>query len=491
MEPALSLIPHIVKDSFDFIQRLEKQCHNNTLLSTCDIKSLYTNIRHDLFLTAIEYWIEHLQNNLPLLERFTKQFVLEGLSIILKFNYFYINKSLFHQIKGTAMGTKFAVVGSNLVVAYKEIKLFALLPQVYPQDFVDFLLRNYFRFLDDIFHKWLENFDIKKFYDLINSLDEDLKFIFENPSRTLNFLDIQLKIVNDALVFDIYYKPTNSFNYLTYSSCHPSHTKNNIALSLAKRIINIVTDNREKRLSELKKHLIERNHPPEITDYTFTKCFQPKLNNSKDLEKIIFTRTFNPNHVINLNKLTRSLENIRSNELKQCFQNKTVQLATRQPKNLRKILTKAKFEENPLPSPVKEVVFFPCNDCIYHGCGYFKPCKYFQFKVNDKSMIWHYKRYFNCDSKNVIYILMCNTCDWFYLGQTISLKQRIRKHKSDVFHPQNSFCKKCSEHLRDCSKMKEPFFRIYPFLYESKKELREFKEKRFIMRWKPQLNTYQ
>ena len=168
MEPALSLIPHIVKDSFDFTQRLEKQCQNNTLLSTCDIKSLYTNIRNDLFLTAIEYWIEHLQNNLPLLQRFTKQFVLEGLSIILKFNYFYINKSFFHQIKGTAMRTKFAVVGSKLVVAYKEIKLFALLPQIYPQDFVDFLLRNYFRFLDDIFHKWLEDFDIKQFYDLIN-----------------------------------------------------------------------------------------------------------------------------------------------------------------------------------------------------------------------------------------------------------------------------------------------------------------------------------
>ena len=111
------------------------------------------------------------------------------------------------------MWTKFAVVGSNLVVAYKEIKLFALLPQIYPQDCVDFLLRNYFRFLDDIFHKWLENFDIKQFYDLINSLDENLKFIFKNASRTLNFLDIRLKIVNNTLVFDIYYKPTNSFNY--------------------------------------------------------------------------------------------------------------------------------------------------------------------------------------------------------------------------------------------------------------------------------------
>ena len=58
------------------------------------------------------------------------------------------------------MGTKFAVVGSNLVVAYEEVKMFALLPQLYPQDFVYFFIRNYFRFLDEVFHKWLDNFDI-------------------------------------------------------------------------------------------------------------------------------------------------------------------------------------------------------------------------------------------------------------------------------------------------------------------------------------------
>ena len=63
MEPSLSLIPYIGKDSLDFMQRLEKQCQINTLLSICDIKSLYTNICSSLFLPAIEYWIEHLQNN--------------------------------------------------------------------------------------------------------------------------------------------------------------------------------------------------------------------------------------------------------------------------------------------------------------------------------------------------------------------------------------------------------------------------------------------
>ena len=65
METTLCLIPHIVKDSFDFMQRLENLSQNNTLLSMCDIKSLYTNISHYLLLTAMEYWIEHFQNNLP------------------------------------------------------------------------------------------------------------------------------------------------------------------------------------------------------------------------------------------------------------------------------------------------------------------------------------------------------------------------------------------------------------------------------------------
>ena len=39
------------------------------------------------------------------------------------------------------MGTIFAVVSSNLTVAYFEIKMFALLPQIYPRDIVDYFVR--------------------------------------------------------------------------------------------------------------------------------------------------------------------------------------------------------------------------------------------------------------------------------------------------------------------------------------------------------------
>ena len=80
---------------------------------------------------------------MPLLRRFTSAFILEKLPIILEFYYFYINNYFYHQVKGTAMGTLFAV-WNNLTVAYFEEKMFAILPQVYPKDFVDFFIRQLF-----------------------------------------------------------------------------------------------------------------------------------------------------------------------------------------------------------------------------------------------------------------------------------------------------------------------------------------------------------
>ena len=91
LELSLSFITHILKDSFDFLERLDAICTEDNLLSSCDIKFLYTNIRHGVFYKAIDYWIEKLINEIPLLRRFTKAFILERLSIILEFNYFYVN----------------------------------------------------------------------------------------------------------------------------------------------------------------------------------------------------------------------------------------------------------------------------------------------------------------------------------------------------------------------------------------------------------------
>ena len=59
-------------------------------------------------------------------------------------------------------------------------------------------------------------------------MDSDLQFIFEKFKTATDFLDIHSKVTDNIWKFDIYHKPANSFSYLNYSSCHPTHTGNKI-----------------------------------------------------------------------------------------------------------------------------------------------------------------------------------------------------------------------------------------------------------------------
>ena len=129
---------------------------------------------------------------------------------------------------------------------------------------------------------------------------------------------------------------------------------------------------------------------------------------------------------------------------------------------------------------------FRCKNCKYHRLGYIQPCSSFSFGKNGK-FLWEYRRCFSCNSKNVIYILKCRGCWRFYIGETKDLKPRTRKHKSDIKHPKNSFCRVLSEHLRSCSRA--PHFSIYPVLYVDNQQRRRFIEKRLIQQYQPTLNV--
>ena len=74
---------------------------------------------------------------------------------------------------------------------------------------------------------WKKSIDVSTLWELINSLDPDIKFISKNVSTAVNFLDVSCSIKNDQHIFDIYHKSTHSFSYVHYCSCHPQHTKIN------------------------------------------------------------------------------------------------------------------------------------------------------------------------------------------------------------------------------------------------------------------------
>ena len=487
LKPIVDMLPQVLQDSFDLIERTETTVAENVLLGSCDIKSLYTNISADLAFRAIDFWISKYGDSVPTFQRFNKNFVLGALQIVLDCNYFLFNDYYVKQIKGFAMGTKAAVVCANLIVGFLELRMFDLLPTIYPQDVVDFIIRNYFRFLDDIFYKWLEEFDVSYFYQIFDELDEDLKFIFSQLSRKSNFLDIHFKIIGNEMILNLYYKPTDSHNYLNYTSAHPLHTRNNIALSLAKRIVKIVSDNRDEALDALKNYLIARDHPEHSINDAFSRVFQPRRH-APDGEILVFISTYNQKHRFHTKVIKDIVTELPSQKMRKIFGGTKVVMGTRQPSSLRKMLTKSNFSLNPVKKSPRVVGLFGCpGSCKYERKGYLRPCTSFNFGRNGE-FHWEFNRFFNCDSRNVIYLLQCNWCWKFYIGETGDFKQRTSLHKSNAKLPENSNCKTLSWHLNRCSRLREPYFHIYPFYFVNEMHHRRFIEKRFIHLYKPPLN---
>ena len=484
LKPIITYIPWILRDSFDFVDRCNHSVPEGTLLGTADIKALYTNLSKELVFTAIEYWVNRYLPLIPILQRFGLQFIIDGLEIILEHNYFLFDDEFYQQIHGFAMGTKAAVNCANLSVGYLEVKWFERLPRFYPQDFVQHIIECYFRFLDDVSYEWLEEFDVKPFQDSCNEMDQNLVFIFAELSKEQNYLDINVKVEGHELKLDIYKKPTDSFNYLHYGSCHPDHTKDNIALSLAKRIIRIASHDPGPKLQDLKNNLILRGHPESKIKEAFSKVFSPKKRDKAE-DTIVFTCTHNPSESFVRKDITGIFNDMKGDQMKKAFKDCRVIVGTRQSKSIRQHLIKSKFSKK---STIKKISgMYACRrNCKYHRMGYIQPCKAFRFGKNDQ-FSWEYRRHFTCDAKNVVYVLKCRHCWRFYIGETSDFKQRTRKHKSDIKHPKNSNCRVLAEHLRNCSLT--PQFHIFPILYVDERERRRFVEKRLIKYFQPPLNV--
>ena len=484
LKPILSYIPHILRDSFDFVERCNHAIPDDTLLGTADIKSLYTNLSKELVFAAVEYWVNRYIALIPILQRFGLQFILDGLEVFLNHNYFMFDDEYYQQIHGFAMGTKAARNCADLGVAYKEVIMFDSLPQFYPRDVVEHIINNYFRYLDDLFYEWLKQFDVRPFQNSLNQMDTNLLFIFSELRKQQDYLDVDVRVNGYELELDIFRKPTDSFNYLNYESCHPSHTRNNIALSLARRIVRITSGDPGQRLAELKHNLIKRGHPVRNIDEAFARIFSPRVSD-KSSEAIVFSCTHNPTQWFDRKQVSGVFENLNSDSVKKTFKDCRVVIGTRQPKALRRLLIKSRFTRSRIVTRKVSPGLFGCKGCKYHRLGYIRPCKSFTFGKDGK-FLWEYRRYFTCNSKNVIYILKCRGCWRFYIGETKDLKQRTRKHKSDVKLPRNSFCRALSEHLRTCSHA--PHFSIYPVLFVDNQQRRRFIEKRLIQQYQPSLN---
>ena len=218
-----------------------------TLLVTWDVKSLYTNIPHDGGIEACDYFLRqnHFTDN-------KRETILTFINLVLTCKNLTFQGKHFIQQTETAMGTKMAPSYANLYMGHLEDRL---LRQATEKPLV------WFRFIDDIFFIWTHGKEkLTQFFNQCNIFDPHIKFERTSSNTKIPFLDVQVINDNGKISTDLYTKPTDTHQYLNWTSCQPRHTKTSILYSLALRLRRICSNNHffEKRAHELQNVLLDR-----------------------------------------------------------------------------------------------------------------------------------------------------------------------------------------------------------------------------------------
>ncbi|CAC5379815.1 Toll-like receptor 4 [Mytilus coruscus] len=224
LKPFLKHISSFIRDDLDMLNHLPNNVEGNTIIVSFHVVSLYTIIPHKYGIEAINYWIEKYKTELP--NRIDKKIIIEGLRFIFQNNYFMFDNQMYRQKSGTAIGTKVVPTYANLVMGYLEIQMYRRSKRKFGHLFYKFLMENWKRYLDDCFILWNHSLDMLiEFKDLLNETNENIQFTMECNSNQLPFLDILIIKNGTNIETDIFYKPTDSKQYLLFTSCHPKHTR--------------------------------------------------------------------------------------------------------------------------------------------------------------------------------------------------------------------------------------------------------------------------
>ena len=477
------LVPHLrtfIKDEFDFVDKIPRKVRTDVYAVSCDVTSLYTSIPLELGVEAITYWLNKLPHLIP--KRFTSNFVIEAIQFVLENNYFSFDGTIWRQCVGTAMGKAFAPPYACLTMGFlEETKLFpCLLPANFDEETTALIIEFFFRFIDDNFNFLPNAVTPEMFLGILNSMHGAIQYTIELPtpyehdSKASIFLSIAV-IINTLgdVKTNVHYKATNAHDYLQFDSHHPHHTKVNIPYTLAKRIYLLTSESEwiKSNLEELKDFLLNRKYPASVIDRGIHNALLqgPAPRPEENTKTIPLVTTFYSNYDSRniLNVTTDLIRNSKNKRIRDAFQGAKFIQSMKQPKNLLQLLSNSRFitAETSNDHRKPKGIFH----CDHGGC---KICKLYLQKcssfMTSNGSVWDVKCFANCQSKNVLYFLVCDFCNsTSYTGKTDDMRNRTNGHISKCRKGVSS--NKFDVHVHNCAKakktvMREPFFKAYIFM---------------------------
>ena len=213
-----------IKDTTEFQDKIKiLRVSKDTFLVTADVVGLYPNIPHEAGLKSLKEALNRRRE-----KKISTEDLVKMAEFVLKNNYFESDRSVYQQVLGIAIGTKFAPPYACIFMDRPEnsfLETQGLKPLVW--------LCN----IDDIFFIWTHSEKkLKEFMRELNSFDTNIKFTYEYRDEKVSFLDLQVDIDEGKIITSLFVKPTDRHQCLHYSSGHPEHTKRFIIYSQTLRL---------------------------------------------------------------------------------------------------------------------------------------------------------------------------------------------------------------------------------------------------------------
>ena len=312
-----------------------------------------------------------------------------------------------------------------------------------------------------------------------------LKLVMIVSESSVPFLDVRVILKDGKLHSDLYIKPTDKFQYLDFTSCHPHHQKANLPYALALRIRRICSDPEDFKdhCQKLAQRLRSRGYKMGLikdgirkaTAVTREEALTPTTQPEQKRDRVIFSTTYNP-MLPNIKQKLDALEPIlqASDRCREVFREPPI-IAYRRNRSLNDMIVSRRLPPGTLVTTTHTTTIDKnsniCEICQrsfasgkgkmshvalthrkkqqlqqqlpgFHKCNN-KLCKLCSIQQNgtfganinitSTNQVHTIKQHMTCKSHNIIYCVTCTKCKDQYIGETKQeLHRRSSGHLADI-----------------------------------------------------------
>jgi len=257
----------IIKDTFDFVNRVSKLKTNTTeRIVSFDVESLFTNIPTEETINII---LNRVYKDYDTFYGMKRETLRRLLTYCTQEAHFKFNNKFYEQIDGVAMGSPLGPLFANIFMDEFENSHMEILKELG--------IQTWMRYVDDVFAVIKNDTCSLIILNYLNTQHNNIRFTIENEKQNkIPFLDTTVTRNETCFKLSLYHKPTFTGVYLNWTSLTSRKYKISLIYCLCDRIWKICQDqtDRDIEFKKLKLTLAKNEYPDKIINKEIEKFIQ-------------------------------------------------------------------------------------------------------------------------------------------------------------------------------------------------------------------------